>query len=545
MLIFNSRQEVDHCMKKASASAFRVKSLSLRDVAVVVFRHKWMILLTFVTTAVAALILGLLIPDQYESRMKILVKKNRVEVPVTAERTDTTFDSNEISETQINSEISLLKSRDLLEQVVKNTNLARSEATSSEPDSQDIERAIYKLEKDLLATPVKKANIIEVSYTSNSPEVAAAVLKNLSELYLDKHIKLHSPPGTYDFFKNQADQYQRDLRDAENRFSSFQKKTGVVAINQQKDLGLNKFTETQARLNDLNGQIKETDKRIAEIEKQLAGMQSRISTQSRVMPNQESIERFNMMLVELKNRRIQLLTKFQPDDRVVKEVDDQIRTTTEALSKASATTYSEQASDVNPMRQALEGELKKARIEQAGRYPLRENLAAQVNQYKAQLEQLKSATTINDDLSRQIKQAEESYRLYVQKQEESRISDELDKKKISNVSLLEAPTVPRIPFKTNRSLTILLGLGMGLLLGFGCAVIAEFFRETVHTPRELEALTGIPVVGTLSLNSKRPQQLNLRELDPLEENRTPPVELGEDYVIEFMKGKNKAVYTKY
>jgi chromosome segregation ATPase len=114
-----------------------------------------------------------------------------------------------------------------------------------------------------------------------------------------------------------------------------------VAINQQKDLGLNKYTETQARLNDLNGQIKETDKRIAEIEKQLAGMQPRISTQSRILPNQQSVERFSTMLVELRNRRIQLLTKFQPEDRLVKEVDEQIRTTTEALAKASQTTYSE------------------------------------------------------------------------------------------------------------------------------------------------------------------------------------------------------------
>lgn len=322
-----------------------MKSLSLRDVAVVVFRHKWMILLTFATTAAAALSLALFMPDQYESRVKILVKKIRVEAPVSGERTDTSFDSNEISESQINSEISLLKSRDLLEQVVKNTNLAQNETAADKPTAQDNEKATYQLEKDLQIAPVKKANVIEVDYTSKSPEVAAEVLKQLSELYLDKHIKLHSPPGTHEFFKTQADQYERDLRDAENKFSSFQKKTGVVSINQQKDLGLNKFTKTQARLDDLNGQIKETDKRIAELEKQLAGTESRVSTQSRVLPNQESVERFNTMLVDLRNRRIQLLTKFQPEDRLVKEVDEQIRTTTDALSKASRTTYSEQASD--------------------------------------------------------------------------------------------------------------------------------------------------------------------------------------------------------
>jgi uncharacterized protein involved in exopolysaccharide biosynthesis len=503
-------------MKKGAESKFAVKPLSPRDLAVVIFRHKLMILLTFATTAVVALILALYMPDQYESRMKILVKKNRAEAPVTGEKTDTSFDSNEISESQINSEISLLKSRDLLEQVIKNTHLAQSEKNGGESSVQDIETAIYQLEKDLQIALVKKANVIEVSYTSKSPEVAAEVLKQLSELYLDKHIKLHSPPGTFEFFKQQADQYERDLRDAENKYSSFQKKTGVVALNQQKDLILNKFTEADARLNDLNGQIKETEKRIAEIERQLAGTQSRISTTSRVLPNQDSIERFNTMLVDLRNRRTQLLTKYQPDDRLVKEVDEQIRITNEALAKASQTKYNEDATDLNPLRQTLEGELNKARIEQSGRLSLRENLAGQVRLYKEQLDLLKSATTTNDDLSRQVKQTFDNYQLYAQKQEQARISDELDKQKISNVSILESPTVPRVPYKTNRPLTALLGAAMGLLLGLGCAVVAEFFRETVHTPRELEVLTGVPVVATIPLG-KAPKSLFSAVADDEEE----------------------------
>jgi uncharacterized protein involved in exopolysaccharide biosynthesis len=225
-------------------------------------------------------------------------------------------------------------------------------------------------------------------------------------------------------------------------------------------------------------------------------MDTRISTQSRVLPNQDSVERFNTMLVELKNRRTQLLAKFQPEDRLVKEVDEQIRTTTAALAKASQTTYSEQSSDINPLRQSLETELARVKVEQSGRNELRENLKTQVEQYQSLLTKLEKATTPHDNLSRQVKQADENYQLYAKKQEESRIADELDKQKISNVTIAEAPTVPRVPYKSNRLLTALVGLGLGLMLGLGGAVTAEFFRETVHTPRELEGLSGAPVLAT-------------------------------------------------
>ena len=83
-------------MKKATAGNFSAKSLSLRDVAVVVFRQKWLILLTFLTTATAAALFAVYMPDQYESRMKILVKNIRAESPVSTDRAGVATDPNEV-----------------------------------------------------------------------------------------------------------------------------------------------------------------------------------------------------------------------------------------------------------------------------------------------------------------------------------------------------------------------------------------------------------------------------------------------------------------
>lgn len=507
--IGTSFEEVPQANRKGSKAEFKSNNLSLREISVALFRQRRLILATFVTTASVAAFLAWYLPDQYESRMKFLVKNTRVETPVAAEPTGVAFDRNEISENQITSEMELLKSRDLLEQVVRNNRLAVAENGGS-PTEQDVERAVYKLEKDLQIAPVKKSNIIEVGYTSKSPEVAAKVLQNLSDLYLEKHLRLHRPPGTYEFFKEQADQYERDLRDAEKRLTNFQQKMDVVSLQQQKELIVTRLTDAESRLHDLNGTIKETDQRIAELQTQLARIAPRVATQSRVIPNQYSVERLNTMLVELKNRRIQLLAKFQPEDRLVKEVDDQIRETTEAYRKAIGSTAVEQASDVNPLRQQLEGELTRARVDQTGRNALRDNLAAQVKRYQNLLAKLEGATVVHEDLSRQVKQADESFQLYSKKEEEARISNELDKQKISNVTLAEAPVVPRVPSKTNRPLTAALGLVFGLFLGVASAIAAEFFRSTVHTPRELEVLTNAPVLATFQMRADDEELLDYR-----------------------------------
>ncbi|CAN5228111.1 Wzz/FepE/Etk N-terminal domain-containing protein [soil metagenome] len=500
-------------MKKSQSSFLSKPNLSLRDGAVVLFRHKWLILTTLLTAVIVTAFVVSITTDKYESRMKLLVKNMRADVQVTATNNDSVSD-REVSESEINSEIELLKGRDLLEETVKRTNLANSS------DGKAIEEAVYKLEKDLQISSVKKANIIEISYTSKSPETAALVLNQLAELYLEKHLKVHHPPGAFEFFQNQAKEYEQDLRQAESKFSNFQQQKGTVSITQQKELTIARLIETKSKLKDLEGMIAETDKRITALENQLGATDKRITTQNRVVPNQFSTERLNTMLVELRNRRIELLAKFQPTDRVVVEVNEQILATTEALQKASKTTANEETTDVNPIRQALETELSKAKIDQAGRISLRKNLSEQVIQYQDQLTKLTGATVIHDDLERQVKKNEETYQLYAKKEEESRIGDALDKQKISNVSIAESPIVPLLPNKNERLIVMILGLSIGLLFSFGSAFVSELLRETFYSPRELEAFAGVPVLATIPLHSakkKRPHIEATEEMDEIDD----------------------------
>ncbi len=483
-------------MKESNSLALKTPNFSLRDMAGVIFRKKWLILITLLTAGIAATIFATLTPEMYQSEMKILVRNMRVDSPLTA-GDESVSELIEVSQAEISSEIELLKSRDLLAKVVNDLKLAVPEEPGKAITEADVERAIVKLGEDLNISIAKKSNIIEIAYASKSPEKSAAVLKLLSELYLDKHLKLHRPPGTYEFFKEQADQYEQDLRTSENSLSNFQQKQNVVAIKEQKELTFSRLIDTRAKLKDLNGTINESAKKIAALEEQLNKTESRIKTQNRVIPNQFSAERLNTMLVELRNKKIELLAKFRSDDRIVQEVDEQIKNTSEALNKATKTTSSEESFDVNPLRQSLESDLAKAQVEQSGQIALKQNLSEQVNKYEAEISQLERVTPVHENLSRQVKQNEQSYHLYAKKQEESRINDALDKQKISNVSIAEEPFVPVSPNKGSELLAVVMGLGFGILVCIGSVFTSELTRDTFITPRELEEYTGFPVLATI------------------------------------------------
>lgn len=508
-------------MKTELIRGFDRNNLSLREGSGMLFRRKAMIVTAFLIIALATAAVTFLLPNKYESRMKILVKNMRVDVAITPERTTGgtgLAPESDVSEAQINSEIELLTSKELLEQVVKECGLAKPAKSlfsrTVPPEAVRIEKAVNQLAKDLTITPVKKANFISVSYSSESPELSAAVLRNVGALYLEKHLKLHRPPGTYDFFKTRADEYEKQLRSAETRLSVFQQDKNLVVLSQQKELTLQKTADAKSKMLEAEAMVSETANRIQRVQQQLTAVAPRIITQSRSLPNQYSAERLNTMIVELRNKRTQLLTKFRPEDRFVREVDQQIRTTSEALERATKQTATEQSTDLNPLRQILETELSRARLDHAGAEARRTALAAQLQQYQDGLRKLESATAEHDDLQRQTKEAEENYQLYAKKREESRIADEMDQQKITNVSIAEAPAVAHIPTSPNRPLNLMAGVLLAAFVGLGCAFSAELFSDTVHTPRQLEAMTGITVLATVPKDKRRLLSRKTKALPP-------------------------------
>ncbi|HEV2884255.1 MAG TPA: GNVR domain-containing protein, partial [Pyrinomonadaceae bacterium] len=440
---------------------------------------------------------------------------------------------NEISENQINSEIQVITSDDVLKRVVIETGLYKSAPSLStrlglkdpaKTQAAQIEEATRSLANDLDITPVKKANIIEVKYTSRSPEMAANVLRKLQDVYLEKRLTLHRPPGTYDFFKSQADQYESDLREAEQKRSGFQQTMNVVSLSQQKEQAVQRLAESKAKGLETRAFLQEVNERIAKVEQQLETVQPRIVTQSRALPNQYSAERLNTIMVELQNKRTQLLTKFRPDDRLVREVDQQIKTTRAALETASRETATEQSTGLNPLRQTLETELARGRVDRAGAEGRLQSLEGQVAQYQALLSRLEASTAEFEDLNRKVKQSEDSYQLYKKKEEEARITDELDQNKITNVSIAEAPAQPQLPVRPNRLLNLMLGIVLGALLSAGTVLLAEFMRDTVVTPGELELMTGKEVLASVPTNRRPPYVVTV---ETVEVSETPKPELSQ------------------
>lgn len=495
-----------------------IYSPTLRDFLAIAFRHKRLMVLSFVGILLGAIVVAVLQPNRYQAGMKILVKGERLDPVVTSEASALPQASVEVTEEEVNSEVELLKSRDLLENVVRECVLQRpvNSASSkilaavrlaSKPDtpervrSIEIANAVRTLDKQLSVEALKKTNLIAVNYESADPELASRVLSTLANLYLQKHLAVHRPAGALDFFRHEAEDHRKELAEAEARLEAFGHDMKTVSPELEKGAALQKLGEFDATLKQTRAAIAETQQRIHVLQDQAASIPSRMVTQVHNADNAILLSQLRSNLLTLELKRTELLEKFEPNYRPVKEVDTQIAQARDAVAAAEKSRLHDETTDRDPTYEAVREELAKGKAELAGLQARAEATALFVNTYGENYRSLEAKEIAHNDLVRNVKSAEENYLLYVRKAEEARISDALDRRRIINVAIAEPATIPAFP-SNKRSLTVLVGLLVATIASVGLAFGSDYLDSTFRTPDEVRFFLDIPVLATMPKNNK-------------------------------------------
>ena len=468
----------------------------LISVISVAARHRRRMLVAVFLITLLGVFAGLLLrPERYDGRMKFIVKNVRLQLPVTGEAQIGGLIREGVSDTNVNSEIELLTSRDVLKRVVEVRELANKNG-AEEPDRRPalISRTISDLAKDLEVEQVKRSSIIAVSYRSASRNQTLGVLQALASAYFEKHVEAHSSSGAYEFFGSQLKQSEDRLEAALDARSQFQKANpDLILLDQKKVLRLERLSEAESAYQEVDAEYKQASNRVAQLRALLPHTRERVVTQSRVMPNQYSIERLQTMLVELENKKTQLDSRMQPGDRLVVEVEKQIADTAAALNRVSEQKLIEEATDVNPLHAQLESDLSVATVNQAGLAERRQSAGANAMRLKGSLARLESASASYDALRRDVEEAKADVALLTKKREEARVAEALDAGKIMNVSLIEEPNI--LSERSNPAASFAIAFAVALFFSFTALVALQLLRPA---PGSLDPFRPAVSGGSLS-----------------------------------------------
>lgn len=488
-------------------------SSSLRDLLGIFFRRGRLVRWCFISLVAGAVLAILFLPSTYEAEMKILVDRARVD-PVVSSQPSVLEEDRDLTEDEVVSEVQLFQSRDSLEKAVVDCGLYKVKphtlaalksrvlgVLGIKPDTNKrVYEAVLRLEKNLDVIPVNSSNMIKVTYDSPSPQTATRVLNELGSLYLAKHAAVHRPRGTSQFFAQQAAQYQKQLAAAETHLVSFDRATGSVSPDYEKQITLQKISDFNVSLEQTRGEVAETQKRLAELSSQEKLFDPRITTQVKLSDNPELMANLKSTLLNLELKRTELLEKYAPDYPPVKEVEQEISQAVASVKDAEERGIREQTTDLDPTYQWIRTEMVKDTADLVGLQARERVMSTALQSMGTKAVELDRASEIQHDLLRTAKADEDTYLLYQQKGEEARIADALDQRRIVNAAIAELPVIPSVPTGLPVSMKLILSIFFAALVSLGAAFAAEYLDPSFRTPNEVHECLEVPLLASIPKN---------------------------------------------
>lgn len=485
-------------------------STSLVSIVETAFRQKRIFFWSSLATFLLAMLFIFGTHKKYGSEMVLLIQNARRNQPISTEPTAAVQPPTDVTEEQLNSQAQVLQSQDVFDEVVSPGWRDTPPQSRSEAALMEHLNATSFLAKHLEVTAAKKSHLISVELREHDPKTATDTLNRLLAVFLSKQRDLTRPRGASKFFAEEAEKYKTQWAAAQQKLSEYQQQQGLTSPADRETWLQQQLADAEMNLRNTDAQLAEMEKRLQGDKDELARVPSRQNTIQRTLPDTGYIDQMSSQLVQLQNQKSELLMKYKPGDRLVKQVEDQIASTEKALHEARSNHFGEVTTDVNPTWQSADQSYNTNRAAIPGMKARRAGLAASIATMQDQVNKAEAAETTFKSLQHDVSDAESNYQLYVQKRDAAQIADAMDTHELLNVAVVEYPTYSPTPVHPKPLIDTILAILSSFFIGAFAVFLAENGRRTFSTPYELEQVSKFPVLATVPLGEAAPPAI----LDP-------------------------------
>ena len=452
----------------------------------VVIKHKWIVVISLVLILIGSAIVSLRTIPLYRAEGQIMISRENPN-PL-GFKDSSTNDEDSSVDVELLTQVTILKSPALaLEAMRQLQSGGELKAPTSNPDAdtripltgsaQLTEREKAQLastfQQGLAVGVIPGTRVIQITYTSPKPDVAAAAVNALINAYITQNLRsrFEETNQAADWLAKQLSDLQLKVEISEEKLVRYQKEHGIVGTDDKQNI-------ITAKLQDLNKQL--TDAEADRIQKQaiyqltLSGDPESVSTVSQ----DTFLQALRSQQADLKNQLAQDSVQLGSAYPKVVELRNRMQQVNETIDAEVKKTTSRIHNDYvgaigreKMLRQAFEQQKEEA---------------SELNQNAIEYTLLKRDADSNREL----------YDSLTQKLKEASLSAGLSS---TNVHIVDPARPPLKPFVPDILRNVEVGLLLGLTCGIALAFVFEGLDTTVRNPDQVEAIADSPALANIPL----------------------------------------------
>jgi succinoglycan biosynthesis transport protein ExoP len=438
--------------------------------------------------------------------------------------------------TDLDTEVRILRSDLLALQVIKALNLDKqpeiggsSDVDSNslslttdalQPDSEKTSGLLAVFKSGLRVSLVPNTRIIEIHYRSADKNLAANVVNTLINTYIEQNFKtrFESTMQASDWLSKQLVDLEMKVQTSQEKLVQYQKQHEILGIDEKQNITTSKLDELNKELTAAESDRMERESiyRLVQSGDADIAAAAAVSAGGSGTASSGLMEKMREQQADLKIQVAQLSTQFGNSYPKVVQLNTQLK-------EVEAQLQAEMTKVVSRVRSGYLAALQHETM-------LRQALEKQ----KQEANKLNESAIEYSLLKRDVESYRTLYEGLMEKLKEAGVTAGLRSNNIRSVDKARIPTYPSEP-NVPRNLTF--ALALGLTTGIGLAFLLEGIDNTVRTPEQAQAISGLPSLGMIPLGSrsgieaaaKRLTVASSREAVELVTQARPQSQMAESY----------------
>ena len=376
------------------------------------------------------------------------------------------------------------------------------------PAEDGLDLKAYQLAKgiseSIVVTPVKNSKIVNISYMSPDPKLAALIVNTVAKAYMDEvlDIRMGSSQYALKWLTEKAEEERQRLQKSEQALQEYMRDKDIATLE-------NKLTMFPERVSEVATKLAAAESKRKELET--------LYSQVKGLANKpEALENFPAIASDpaLQSIRSQILASEQKIMDYQKKYGQKHPIMVSAVGELTGL-KEKKLERIRSVIESIKNEYELARASE-------ENFRRFAGQTKAETLSVGEKFIQYGVLKRDVETSRQLFDAIITRIKEQGVTQDIQ---TINAWVIEKAEVPKTPTTPNTAKNILLGLIAGLAGGVGLAFFVDYLDNTIKSPEEIQTRFDMPVLGVVELLSP--------EKGPIEEavRKDPRSHVAENYRV--------------
>ncbi|MFB2767702.1 GumC family protein [Pelatocladus sp. BLCC-F211] len=349
--------------------------------------------------------------------------------------------------------------------------------------------------------PIVGTDVLKVSYASNDPELAAAIVNQLMKSYVKNNIQTNRAQvsAAGEFIKEQLPNSRRELERAAEALRQFKIQNRVIQLAEESSAAIDIISKLDQEMNQIKAELADVSAQETQIASQLNVSENQavtVASLSQIPGVQEVLTELQKVQTKLANARA-IYTEKNP---IVIDLKNQQATLNSLLQQrtqqySGIPLVSPSKLQIGKIREELVGNYVELKAERQGLEKKFRTLSNIRANYQQQLAIMPSLEKQQQSLERKLESAKNGYENLVSRLQEIQVAE---KQTIGNARIVQPAQIPKKPVISKTKILLASGsIFAGVLLSIAAAFFVDLIDRSLKTIKETETFFGYTLLGLI------------------------------------------------